>query len=164
LSILRCSEVGYKRILRTRSSGVSTNSLFGFLTFAKVGIVVSESTFRRFVGCSVVVGAATLLRFVAPHAVESRPEDGDDGAEIGAKLLFGRAICRIEHHDSASETFDVPLNEVEGKAAQSVFVGNHNLLDASSADGVHEAKEAGSLEIESRSHVSNHEVVGKAFS
>ena len=96
--------------------------------------------------------------------MESRPEDGDDGAQILAEFLLRCAICRIEHHDSSPKAFDLPLNEVEGKAAQSVFVGNHNLLDASSADGVHEAKEAGSLEIESRSHVSNHEVVGKAFS
>ena len=43
-------------------------------------------------------------------------------------------------------------------------MGNHNFCDASRADGVHEAKEPGAFEVESRSHVSNHDMLGKTLS
>ena len=167
LRSLRCFGVGHSRIRRDR---ITTSAAFwclalGFRHTEYVGFAVPSLKRWRLVGCRLVVGVGSFGRrflcFVPPYSMESGTEDGDHGAQVFAELRFMVSFGPFAtYHDVASKTLDLPLNEIERKSAQAIFVGNHNFADTPVAHGGHETQESGTLEVESRIHVSNDAMLG----
>ena len=64
-------------------------------------------------------------------------EDVHDGHEILGELLLCGTNVLIFDHESCPVLSTYPVDEFEGKAAEAVFVGNHNFFDVSSHDVFH---------------------------
>jgi hypothetical protein len=65
-------------------------------------------------------------------------EDVYDCHKVFGELLFCGTYLLILDHEMGVVPLTEPFNEFEGKSAESVLVGNHNLLDASLHDLVHQ--------------------------
>jgi len=62
-------------------------------------------------------------------------EDVHDGHEILGELLLCGTNVLIFDHESRPVPSTYPVDEFEGEAAETVFVGNHNSFDVSSRRG-----------------------------
>ena len=51
-----------------------------------------------------------------------------DRQEVFGKLLLGRGVLVAENHEFDALSFELPLDELEPEAAESVAMGNAHLL------------------------------------
>jgi hypothetical protein len=77
--------------------------------------------------CAVVSGAFGVL----PLAVRLAAEDLDDGHEVLGELVLVASHLVVENQEFDSVLLKDPGKEFEGEAAESVLVGNHDLLEMS---------------------------------
>lgn len=77
-------------------------------------------------------------------------KDGSDGKKVVCEL---GAQARIENHEFCASFFKDELQQLDGKATQSVTVGNHNLLDASSENAFQKGIKRGALPVDARPNV-----------
>lgn len=89
-------------------------------------------------------------------AVVTGDEEIDDREEILGELVpvgTCTAVCAVVNHETHSMALEDGLEKVEGKAAEPVSVGNHNLVDSSLEDEFQKRLQAPSLEVEPRANV-----------
>jgi len=68
-----------------------------------------------------------------PLSLHSANKDGVDGKDILGKFMFVGGFIVEENHEFCGMEGENVLEEVEGKAAEAITVGNHNLRDKTSA-------------------------------
>jgi hypothetical protein len=85
---------------------------------------------------SFIIGFALASVTCRSLAVVAGNKEVGDGKEIIGKFsgVVLAVILRAENHDPCASLVKEPLHELECEAAQSIAVGNHNLLDIASMD------------------------------
>jgi hypothetical protein len=86
---------------------------------------------------------------VAPEAVETGRENGNDGEEVVEEFLLGGCLWLMENHDLPMGVLrDEFLEQVKTESTQSIFVGNHNFSEMTLDRGVQKGLKPFSLEVE----------------
>lgn len=99
-------------------------------------------------------GLSLASVFGRSHSIVPGDKVVGDGEEVLSKLLLGvwvlvlflRAVT--ENHEFCPRLCNDPVNQLEGKAAEAVSVGNHNLADLSVMAGVQKGAEAGTVPVD----------------
>ncbi len=100
------------------------------------------------VGSSLILLERLNCPLVGPEPVEPAAENVDNGEEVVDELGLGTRSLLIEDHEAATVSVAQVLEEVEAEATEPIPVGNHNLLDSSAADSVHQGEESPPSEVD----------------